>query len=65
MDVHIGEVTSSVQAVDSEAWMNPDVMRQIVQQVLAELRRQEMQQDRRQRDTRLQQGSYSSGERRD
>ncbi len=64
MDVHIGEVTSSVQATDSQSLLSPAILRQIVNAVLAELKRQEQEEMRRQSDTRLAPGVYPRREER-
>jgi len=34
MDVHVGEIVSTVRAVDSDALLSPQVMEKIVQAVL-------------------------------
>ena len=65
MDVHIGEVTSTVRATDSQSMLSPAVLRQIVNAVLAELKRQEQEEMRRQSDTRLEAGVYPRRDGRD
>lgn len=62
MDVHIGEVTSTVQATDSQSLLSTPLLRQIVSAVIVELKRQEEETLRRQQDTRLQPGVHSRRE---
>ena len=38
MDVHIGEMNSTLRATDSQTLLSPQVLNQIVQAVLAQLR---------------------------
>jgi hypothetical protein len=64
MDVHISEVTSTVRATDSQSMLSPAVLRQIVAAVIAELKRQEQEEMRRQCDTRLEAGVYPRREER-
>jgi len=56
MDVHIGEVNTTVSATDSEALLSPRLMRRIVDAVLVELREQEAYERRRQQERCLQPG---------
>lgn len=53
MDIHIGEVSSTVRATDSEALLSPAVLQQIVQAVLRELRAQEGYEERRHAERKL------------
>lgn len=56
MDVHIGEVNTSVSATDSESLLNPRLLRRIVTAVLAELREQQAYEQRQQQERCLQPG---------
>ena len=46
MDVHIGEMTSTVRAVDSQSLLAPEVLDRIVRVALARLR-EEQERDKR------------------
>jgi hypothetical protein len=59
MDVHIEEMSSKVQAADSRALMTPDLMRQIVQAVLAAMQVAQVAESRRQAERRPQAGSVA------
>jgi hypothetical protein len=37
MDVHVGEMSSTVKATDSQSLLTPSVLRQIVEAVMAEM----------------------------
>jgi hypothetical protein len=56
MDVHIGEVNSTVRATDSQALLSPQVLDQIVRVVLERLREEQARQERAEEDRRLRSG---------
>ncbi len=41
MDLHIGEINSTVRATDSEALLSPEMMQQILDEVMIRLREQQ------------------------
>jgi hypothetical protein len=41
MDVHVGEVNSTVRATDTQALLSPQVLNQIVQAVLERMREEQ------------------------
>jgi hypothetical protein len=57
MEVHVGEMSSTVRATDSVSLLTPSVLRQIVQAVLAELQVAQTADRQRQSERRLQAGS--------
>ncbi len=56
MDVEIGEVSSTVRSVDSQALLNPQVLEQIVRQVLRRVRENQAHDRRTQDERRLERG---------
>ncbi len=46
MDVHIGEMNSTVRATDSQALLSPQVLNQIVKAVLERLREEQAHEQR-------------------
>jgi hypothetical protein len=60
MDVHIGEIDSTIRATDSQALLSPPMLRQIVRAVLAELREQEGREQRRAQERRIEPGAATS-----
>lgn len=59
MEVHIEEMSSKVQAADTQSSLTPGVLRQIVQAVLAELQASEAADRRRQGERKLRAGSVA------
>jgi hypothetical protein len=59
MDVHIGEITSSIHVSDSNALLSPELLRQIVSAVLAELNERRTHEERRQADRAVHAGAYA------
>jgi hypothetical protein len=50
MDVRINNLSSTVHLADARAMLTPEVLQQIVEAVLAHLRREEQQRQERERD---------------
>lgn len=59
MDVHIGEVQTTVTATDSEALLTDRLQREIIAAVLRELEQLEGYRERRDQEQRLTQGATS------
>lgn len=61
MDVHIGEITTSVQVSDTQSLLSPELLRQIISAVLAELNERRIYEERRQADREVHSSSYTGG----
>jgi hypothetical protein len=59
MDVHIGEMNSTVKATDSQSLLSPSVLRQIIEAVMAELEVANATDRQRAGERRLQSGSVA------
>ncbi|MFQ5812405.1 MAG: hypothetical protein ACE5I2_04330 [Anaerolineae bacterium] len=53
MDVHIGEMNSTVRATDSQSLVSPQILDQIVRAVLERLREEQAREERAEADRRL------------
>jgi hypothetical protein len=60
MDTFIHETNLTIRATDSEAILTPRLLRQIVNEVVAELEQMDMYAERRQRVRRIEQGARQS-----
>jgi hypothetical protein len=59
MDVHVGEMSSTVRATDSQSLLTPSVLRQIVEAVMAELQVAKATDQQRASERKLQAGSVA------
>jgi hypothetical protein len=62
MDVHIGELSSTVRAVDEDSVLSPAVMERIVAMVLRAVEDAEAHRTRVEAERRLVHGAFESGE---
>lgn len=59
MEIHVAEMNSTVRATDTQMMLSPAMLQQIVEAVAAHLQEREAHEQRRQSETRIEQGASS------